>query len=290
MSNSSNSSNAIYNNLMAQLQDKNALFNVREEAIQTASGIVIPGKKSLINERTGMPMSVVSTNYRTVSNEEIFNSFLRNVIESGIDATDAEVNVKFANNGAKTMVDFRFPNETVHTFGDTSKTQLQIVALNSFDGSTRYVTKVGGFRVKCLNGQIIGKTVGAYSSTHNPSLDVEAGAAKVIAMLQNFRTAGEYWTAMMSRRITDDVAMEVIGQFFNIDHNDQKAMATKMILGVIGKWDSYADELGSNAYALYNTLTDYITHKTYKEDTAATGLLFNQGRLERVLESNAVFA
>lgn len=286
----SNSSKAIYNNLMAQLQDKNALFNVREEAIQTASGILIPGKKSLINERTGMPMSVVSTNYRTVSNEEIFNSFLRNVIDSGIDATDAQVNVKFANNGAKTMVDFRFPNETVGTFGDTSKTELQIVALNSFDGSTRYVTKVGGFRIKCLNGQIIGKTVGAYSSTHNPSLDVEAGAAKIIAMLQNFRTAGEYWTGMMARKITDDTAMAVIGQFFNVDHMDQKAMATKTVLSVIGKWDSYANELGSNAYALYNTLTDYITHKTYKEDTAATGLLFNQGRLERVLESNEVFA
>jgi hypothetical protein len=286
----SNSSNAIYNNLMAQLQDKNALFNVREEAIQTASGIVIPGKKTLINERTGMPMSVVSTSYRTVSNEEIFNSFLRNVIDSGIDATDAEVNVKFANNGAKTMVDFRFPNETVTTFGDTSKTQLQIVALNSFDGSTRYVTKVGGFRIKCLNGQIIGKTVGAYSSTHNPSLDVEAGAAKVIAMLQNFRTAGEYWTTMMSRRVNDDLAMEVIGEFFGVDHTDEKAMATKMILGVIAKWDAYSNELGSNAYALYNTLTDYVTHKTYKAETAATGLIFNQNRLERVLESNEVFA
>lgn len=286
----SNSSNAIYNNLMAQLQDKNALFNVREEAIQTASGIVIPGKKSLINERTGMPMSVVSSTYRTVSNEEIFNSFLRNVIDSGIDATDAQVNVKFANNGAKTMVDFRFPNETISTFGDTSKTELQIVALNSFDGSTRYVTKVGGFRIKCLNGQIIGKTVGAYSSTHNPSLDVEAGAAKVIAMLQNFRTAGEYWTSMMTRKIDDDTAMTVIGQFFNVDHNDQKAMATKTVQTVISKWDAYADELGRNAYALYNALTDYVTHKTYKENTAATGLIFNQSRLERVLETAEVFA
>jgi hypothetical protein len=275
---------------MAQLQDKNALFNVREEAIQTASGIVIPGKKTLINERTGMPMSVVSTSYRTVSNEEIFNSFLRNVIDSGIDATDAEVNVKFANNGAKTMVDFRFPNETITTAGDTSPTQLQIVALNSFDGSTRYVTKVGGFRIKCLNGQIIGKTVGAYSSTHNPSLDVEAGAAKVIAMLQNFRTAGEYWTGMMARRINNDTAMAVIGQFFNVDHNDQKAMSTKTVLTVVNKWDAYSNELGPNAYALYNALTDYVTHKTYKEDTAATGLIFNQGRLERVLESNEVFA
>lgn len=286
----SNSSNAIYNNLMAQLQDKNALFNVREEAIQTASGIIIPGKKTLINERTGMPMSVVSTNYRTVSNEEIFNSFLRNVIDSGIDATDAEVNVKFANHGAKTMVDFRFPNETITTAGDTSPTQLQIVALNSFDGSTRYVTKVGGFRIKCLNGQIIGKTVGAYSSTHNPSLDVEAGAAKVIAMLQNFRTAGEYWTSMMARRINDDTAMAVIGQFFNVDHNDQKAMSTKTVLTVVNKWDAYSNELGPNAYALYNALTDYVTHKTYKEDTAATGLIFNQGRLERVLETSEVFA
>ena len=94
----------------------------------------------------------------------------------------------------------------------------------------------------------------------------------------------------MARRINDDTAMAVIGQFFNVDHNDQKAMSTKTVLTVVNKWDAYSNELGPNAYALYNALTDYVTHKTYKEDTAATGLIFNQGRLERVLETSEVFA
>jgi IMP dehydrogenase len=94
---------------------------------------------------------------------------------------------------------------------------------------------------------------------------------------------------MMARKINDTTAMEVIGQFFNVDHTDEKAMATKTIRGVVSKWDAYTNELGCNAYALYNTLTDYVTHKTYKEETAATGLIFNQNRLERVLVVNDAF-
>ena len=283
-------SQAIYDDLMGQLTDSNVLFNVIEEGVMSTSGLIIPGKKTLINASTNQPMSVVSSTYRTVSNEEIFNSFLSRVLDSGIDANDAQVNVRFANNGAKTMVDFRFPNETVTPFGDTSQTQLQIVALNSFDGSTRYVTKVGGFRMKCLNGQIIGKTIGAYSSAHHPGLNVDKGAAKVIAMLQNFRGAGEYWSALMTRKISEDVAMEVIAQFLGVDYTDQDAMNTPAVRAIAGRWDSYRDELGNNAYAIYNALTDYVSHKTYKEETHATGMVFNQGRLERVLEANPLFA
>ena len=94
----------------------------------------------------------------------------------------------------------------------------------------------------------------------------------------------------MRRPVNDDTAMEVIAQFFGVDPADEKAMTTKSVLNLIGRWDAISDELGRNAYALYNAFTEYVTHKTYKAETAATGMLFNQNRLERVLESSEVFA
>lgn len=280
----------VYATIIDQLNDQHALFNVREEDVLSASGIAIPNRKVLINESSNAPMGVVSTKYKTVTNHEIFESFATSIEKSGINAEGVKAAVNFSNGGGKTMVKFTFPNEVIKVDGDRSETQLQIVAVNSFNGSTRYMTKVGGFRITCLNGSILGTTVGSYSSAHTPSLDVGSGAEKIIAMMQSFQTAKEYWGAMMKTKITDSEAMQVIAEFFGLSDDEivnesKRASVQKMV----SLYDGYALEMGRNAYALYNCLTDFISHKTYKNETAATAMLFNQDRVTKILDTNAVF-
>jgi hypothetical protein len=278
-----------YSDLMGRLDDAGVLFNVREEQLQTPNGMVIPNKKVLINARSDSYMAVVSNKYRAVSNEEIFSNFCKSLDAAQIDTSEVDIGVKFSNGGARTLVDFTFKNEVIKVPGDTSETNLRIVALNSFDGSTRYITRVGGFRLACANGSIIGRAIGSYSSSHIPSLDVEYGAKKVVEMLQNFQKASDFWGELMARKIDDFTAVEVIAQFFGLDAEDDTCMDSGHAKVVLALWDSYKLELGSNAYALYNSFTDFISHKAYKSETAATGYLFNQSRLENVLENSAVF-
>lgn len=279
----------VYQNLMDQIDNTGLLFNVESEELRTASGRVVPKKKALINTRTNDVMSVVSSNYKVVTNEEIFSSFCRSVEASSINAEGAEVKVRQTPNGARAMVDFIFPSEAIKLYSDESETALQLCALNSFDGTTRYLTKAGGLRMKCLNGQILGHIVGSYSSTHTESLDVEAGAESVIAMIEQFQKAENYWGAMMLTKVSTDVATRVFKQFLVIKQEGELERQNKRLERCLKLWCQYASEMGFNAYALYNVLTHYVSHqeKEYKNPTQA--MMHQRNQIEKILRTSQVF-
>ena len=279
----------VYQNLMDQLGDKGALFNVTEHELQTVSGISIPNRKVIINESTERPIGIVSKNYKVVPNIEIFDGFCKSIENSNINSEDATVNVSFSPNGGKTLVDFQFPNESFTVQNDSSSTILNIAALNSFDGSTRYITKAGGFRLKCMNGQIIGDIAGAYSSTHTNRLNVEEGAQKVIRMVEEFNSAKDYWSVMMQKplRRSSPEASRVIEEFLSITPKTGDKLP-KTFYQIQDLHETYAREFGDNVYALYNALTDFVTHKQTK--TAANGRLNRENRLQKLMKNNRTFA
>lgn len=289
---------AIYQNLMQQIDNAGLLFNVQEcnlyaerqeLSLYGREGVIeVPNKKALINTSNGNVMSVVSSNYKVVTNEQIFDGFCKSIEASGIDGEGATVNIKQTPTGSRAMVEFVFPQELLRVGTDQSTTALQFCALNSFDGSTRYITKAGGFRMKCLNGQILGNIVGAYSSTHTKSLDVDAGAASVIKMVQEFNAASDYWGAMMQKQIGDTTALQVLKKFLNVKDTEHERVNTRLER-CVSLWHEYKLELGSNVYALYNVMTHHITHqhKAYKNPTHKT--MVERNRLEKLLDTHNVF-
>lgn len=278
----------VYNDLMGKLDNAGLLFNVREEGVLTASGQVVPKRKALINTKSGEVMSVVSEAYRTVPNEEIFAGFCKAVEDSGINADGAQVNVRQTPTGSRAMVDFVFPNQTVSFQGDV--TALQIAALNSFDGTTRYLTKAGGLRMKCLNGQILGRIVGSYSSKHQSTLDVDAGAAQVIKMVQEFNNAKEYWQTLMMRSVSYDTRLRVYADFLGLKALDSNDLLDNSRFQHVMKLDhSYTQEMGGTAWALYNVLTDYTTHFQPRGKAQSVGSAARmRARLEKTLDSTEV--
>jgi hypothetical protein len=272
--------------IMDQLQQSGILFNVREESLVSASGVTIPGKKVIINEATNTPLSVVSSRYRTVTNLEIFESFTTALANSEIDMTGATVAVKSSHGGARSIVDMIFPAHEIEIDGD--KSQLRISTLNSYDGAWRYVSKAGAIRVACLNGQILGKVAAGYSSLHSPSLDVKKSAEQISQMLVQFSTAKDYWQQMLKRKVTDAESAGVIALFFNCEVDDLEGKPEVNKLKEI--YIKYRRLMGNTAFALYNALTEYVTHKTYKPETHAHSLQFHTERLERAVSSSAVFA
>jgi len=273
----------VYQNLMGQIESVGLLFNVAEDQVITASGIVIEGKKALINTANDKVMGIVSNGYRTVPNEEIFSNFCQAIEDSSIDAEGAYVNIRRTESGSRAMVDFVFPNEQFTVNGDDSSTQLQICALNSFDGSLRYITKAGGLRMKCLNGQVLGNIAASYSSAHTTNLNVEAGAKKVIEMLDQFNSAKEYWGELMQTRVSDAQVISVLLHFLELPL-DSEFQSNRRYQRVWEIWRGYRAEMGSNAYALYNTMTDYVTHrKPRNADTAVRAMANGRERINKAM-------
>ena len=261
---------SVYQNLMSKIEDAGLLFNVIDQRVYLQDGTEVPNKRALINSNSGKIMSLVSDSYKVVTNEEIFTGFCKSIEASGLDITDAQVKVKQTDTGARNIVDFVFPAETIQVRGDESATALQICALNSFDGSTRYITKAGGLRIKCLNGQVLGDIVGSYSSTHTANLNVDVGAQRVIEMIEQFNRASDYWSGMMETPVSVETAQKVIKQFLRIkDQETEKRNVRYETMMTL--WNDYKREMGANVYALYNAMTHYVSHpfKTYNRPTEA---------------------
>ena len=274
---------------MDQIDNAGLLFNVRESKVFTDHG-EIAGKKAIINASNNQAMGIVSNRYKVVTNQEIFENFTAGIAASGLDATDASVKILSTPTKSRSIVDFIFPAEAIQVAGDTSKTALSITAPNSYDGTTRYITKAGGLRMKCLNGQILGKVVGAYSATHTDSLDVSESASRVIGMITEFNNAKDYFNNLMSRKIDNDVEVAVICEFLKINPSSD-FLNNKRFLKVHNLVTDYQREMGPTAYSLYNALTDFVTHNSARTDeSAAINQTNNRGRLEKLINSNAVFA
>lgn len=278
----------VYENFMGQLDDAGMLFNVREERLMTDTGMSIPNRKVIINDRDNLPMGIVSDNYKVVSNEQVMSAFVQSIIDSGIDTTDARLNVRQSAEGARSMVDFEFPAVQVQPSRDTSQTILRISTLNSYDGTTRLISKAGGLRMRCLNGQITGKVMASYSCGHNKQLDIEEGASRIMHMIQEFQNAREYWDQLAARQITDQIVDKVFCNFLEVKKlDDSNARVTKLR----NLWDSYQKEMGCTAYALYNVLTDYVSHKTGRGgESSLTNQVHGRRRIEIVLDQNKCFA
>lgn len=285
----------VYDNLMQQIDDAGLLFNVTSHPMLARLGekgstgsfhtCPIPNKRALINASSGEVISVVSDRYKVVTNEQIFSSFCKSIENSGVDAEGARVNVSQTATGSRAMVDFVFPAHQLQVAGDDSSTALQMCALNSFDGSHRYVVKAGGLRMKCLNGQILGDIVGSYSSTHTASLDVQASADYIVQMITDFNTAGEYWSRMMQTPITWEMADDVIKMFLDLPedfHPGEKHNARyEHCEALVGR---YFQEMGSNVYALYNALTDYVSHPIRQSQNRTNKTLRERAKVQAILK------
>lgn len=273
-----------YTQFMDQLDSAELLFNVREEQLVTVGGTPIKNRKALINESSGRVMSVVSSRYRCVTNEESFSSFCRAIDQSGIDTHEASVRVLQTDDRSKAMVDFTFPAHTVQVAPGDS-TALQLCALNSFDGTTRYITKAGGLRMKCFNGQILGNIVGSYSSVHNNGLDVEQGAGQIVKMVQEFNEAKDYWQKMMGQHAGYSRRCKVYKELLGLTGvPDDDLFNHRKLNAILAIDQTYEAEMGQNVWMLYNVITDYVTHhKPWGRDKSFHAEKTLRSKVERLI-------
>lgn len=280
------------NTVLTALRDNGTIFPVRSEPVMSAnSNLLFPERRILINELLNQPIGLVSQSYKVVDNEHVFNTFCDSIERTGLNTDDVQIFAATAQHGARSLVKFRFPHEKVSLGFDNSDVSCEIAVLNSFDGSTRYVTRVGAFRMACLNGQLLGNLVGNYSQYHTASLNVEAGAKQLLNMLEAYKRAPEYWGKMNRIIITDNDAHELIKLYFQLPEDTDVLTFTRssVVPHMVKAWKGYKKQMGSTLYSFYNALTDFVSHKQYKKETEATGRVFNEKRLQKFLTTNSTF-
>ena len=133
----------------------------------------------------------------------------------------------------------------------------------SYDTSLAHRTLVGGFRVICTNGMIVGKLLGEYKRKHTVGLNLEAAKRVLTNGMNNYEKAQELWLSYTTRNASmkEVMAYESLG----FQQMEKRSIENKIKeQGKVIAWDDDDKEkciVDINAWELFNIYTDEATHR-----------------------------
>jgi len=267
---------------LSQLED--VLFPVEEHpvfvSVKTASGeqrLPVPDKKAIVNRDSGRVLGVVSRGYRLVSNREALDmayECCRTVFpetkpgEWEVRATDAPGTgghcfIDLAHNS--TTLDFTFvpAKERPDAFGPF------IRVTNSYNGLRALAFDIGFYRKVCKNGLILPKSVIRFKFTHlrseiGETIRFEIAHDKLAELRTSFREyLGVLRDCSVSRAQFEPLMFAVLmlrkpkrAKPYSREAEDWDAL----VRHVTTMCDRYVSELGENAYAAFNAITEFASH------------------------------
>jgi len=235
---------------------------------------IINTHKAVVDEK-GNIISVVGKGYNVIQNADIIPDYERAIYLSGLDTRGMERDIQQSHGGARTVVTYTFPAHRIEVKKDDPM-DLKISVLNSYDGSWKFMSLVGALRLACLNGQVIGDFFSSFYGKHTMNLDTDAAVDRLETSLDVYLQNAEYWKQYPKISVTDLQAQNV---FLNL------AGTSKILNGVLEDIHvKYVDEMGSNLWALFNTLTDWSSHSKFKNirNQAAT-VITREQKIRKVL-------
>ena len=227
--------------------------------------------KAIVEKDNGRIISVVGSGYNLVQNSDIIPQYERAIARSNLNTDGMTRDIQYSHDGAKTVVSYRFPAHRIAvTEGD--EMDLQINVLNSYDGSWKFMSLVGAYRLLCTNGQIIGDSFSSYYGKHTKSLDVDYAISKLEDSLEVYLRNAELWKQYPSSKISIYQANNVLLKLSN--GND------KMMELLNATYQKYVFEMGNNLWALFNTLTDWSSHAEVRNEANKASVVI--GREQKV--------
>ena len=253
------------------------LFDVDQvpvEAVVETNGhtrrISIPGKKALVNKLTGLVLGVVSRDYRVVTNQEAVN-LAQEVCEKafpGLSSVEWEAKRAAA---PRTLsyahIDLVHKTHVLNYMGTgvgaTDPFTPFLRVTNSFNGARALRFDIGFMREHCSNGVIFEEEVATIKASHSKEalaqLKIEITSRSLPLMWDEF---SKFLISVRSIGMTTDQSTLALNTVLRlpVPKSDDKP-ARKEDLNTLSadfatRLAGYRQELGPNAYAVFNTLTD----------------------------------
>jgi len=260
------------------------LFPVEEHSVfvgvRTKSGerrLSVPDKKAIVNTKTNRVLGVVSRGYRLVTNRQALDwayqccqtvfpetkSAEWEVKASDAPGTGGHCFIDLAHNS--TVLDFKFvpAKDRPDAFGPFIRVS------NSYNGLRALAFDIGFFRKVCKNGLIVPRSIIRFKFTHSKqdigeTISFEVSQERLSKIKTSFN---EYFKALRDCKIS---RLEFEPLFCGI-LKIRKPKNMKPQSPIAARWEAlsqgigvlcgrYADELGENAYAVFNAITEFASY------------------------------
>lgn len=267
---------------LAQLDD--VLFPVEEHpifaSIHTESGeqrIAVPDRKAIVNKNNNRVLGVVGRDYRLVTNREALDWAFEccqkafpetKPLEWEVKATDAPAtggncSIDLVHSSAKLDFFFIPAKDRPDAFGPF------IRVTNSYNGLRALAFNIGLHRKVCSNGLILPQSVIRFKVTHSKR-DIGQGIDFQIAIDRFSKIKTRFSEDLSALRACRVVRAEFESVMFAAllirqpakSAGDRRAADDwNVLLRHVGPLcDRYSAELGENAYAVFNVITEFASN------------------------------
>lgn len=256
------------------MQDQSILFPVVEQPV--FAGVLdhsahAPEYKAIVRTDTNEVLGIHSKKYKLVKHEEVF-PVVEELMHKNLDINGMKVQDRVDHNGARVLRTYMFPEHEVALL-DNDKVALQVRVGNSLDASFSFCLQAGGLRFACWNGMVTGSVMSNVKRKHTQGLDIEYVLSFLNKALTDFETNGKLWERWAKTPVDEAQATIIL----------TKLATSKKMLGELKLlWITNKIHLGPNAWALYNTLTEWSTH-TKTKAAQSTALLQREAKVEAIL-------
>ncbi len=260
-------------NVYSDFRFPNTLFNLP---------ICTPDYCAVVNQSNGQIISIVSKNYQLISNQkavemgkEIFTQIYPSV------KADELIPYKVVAPNSMASAHIDLIHEAVDFSVWDQETWLPFLrTTNSYNRSVALSFEIGFVRKLCSNGVLFNKDTMKLKYIHNRSNKMEVGNdAKQIESA--FGLFADQCKILKDYPISKEHMFALVCQILNVNLElpDEKQMRKKInsLENLIKLTQAltvrYTNEFGSNAYAAFNVLTDFVSHQDQYKNL--TGYYFN---------------
>ena len=220
----------------------------------------------IIDANTERTFSIPKESYHLVKHEEVIkelDALCAEFPEYGVPTRE----IWLDNFGGRMRTRWTF-KDVDFTIGSLPNGKPDIVhptmeTFSSYDTSLAQRLLVGGFRMVCSNGQVIGKTLASYKHKHSTNLSLTIARNVLTEGMENYSKVVDLWKSYMERDASNKelFCYETIG--FNKDERLDIEMQIKRD-GNVANWDDDdpdTRDVDLNCWDLFNILTAQSSHR-----------------------------
>ena len=277
------------NEQVKTLLDKTNLnWTVRQEDLQTTSGISVPNKKAIVREDTNTIVGVHSDGYQPYQNYELMD-LLHQV--SGRTGLEVHRGGDFKGGGRIYVQlkgnDLKLGNDRIEGY---------LTGVNSFDGSTSLSFGHSNTTISCMNTffRVMKGLQHKVRHTKSMSLKVEDICRSLDIVLEEEKQTFKYIVELSETRFNDLIKEKVTRKLFGIKPEfslDSDELSTRTKNNLSKFYIDLNGEIqgkGDNLWGVFSGVTKYTTHSYSKNDNTEVKLFGGIGQVEQEIFSDLV--
>lgn len=227
--------------------------------------------QQIVREDTGLVIGVHSNQYKMVRNEDVFPKFEDILRKSSLDLSGMYTETHVVKGGGAVQKIYRFPAHQIEIArGDVVDMELRV--RNSYDGSWSFGTILGGYRLICSNGMVIGESFMWENRKHTSGLDVDKYLNRLDYNVKIYMDHQEVWKHWAGKKVSESQVETLL--------KEELKLSDRFVKDIVQGFVHEAQSMGYTIWALFNALTYWSTHEKINKNSERA--LVNESREKRV--------